>query len=222
VVSITSTNQADQTAFYYYLYQWQVKAAGCAPAERKAVTARLINEPAPTAVLSGGGELNAGTSQIALSIALTGKAPWSVAYTRDGGEAITISDIATSPYTLNVTEAGTYALTSLTDANNCAAGTVSGTATVTRATITSLNEDLTQRFAVYPNPSSEKVHLQIPASLAGKPFTIRLTNVVGLSVATYESSSAITQIDTKALPKGVYILLVEGAGKSYRERLVIN
>jgi hypothetical protein len=222
VVSITSTNQADQTSFYYYLYQWQVKAAGCAPAERKAVTARLINEPAPTAVLSGGGELNTATTQVGLSIVLTGKAPWSIAYTRDGGEAITVSDIAASPYTLNVTEAGTYALTSLTDANNCAAGTVSGTATVTRATITSLNEDLTQRFAVYPNPSSEKVHLQIPASLAGKPFTIRLTNVVGLSVATYESSSAITQIDTKALPKGVYILLVEGAGKSYRERLVIN
>jgi hypothetical protein len=32
LMSITGTNQADQTAFYYFLYNWKVKAAGCATA----------------------------------------------------------------------------------------------------------------------------------------------------------------------------------------------
>ncbi len=66
------------------------------------------------------------------------------------------------------------------------------------------------------------MHLQIPAALAGKSFTIQLSNVVGVSVATFESSSTVTQIDTAQLPKGMYILAVEGAGKSYRERIVIQ
>ena len=85
---------------------------------------------APTAQISGDGSFCEGTTaNIDLTITLTGTGPWDVEYTLDGGSPTNLT-INTSPFTLTVSQPGTYELTSLTAGGSCD-GTVSGTATVT-------------------------------------------------------------------------------------------
>jgi hypothetical protein len=90
-----------------------------------------FNTP-PTAVLSGTDTICTGESA-ELSVALTGKAPWSLTYTRNGSNPTVISNINTPDYILKVNSSGTYSLTALTDAA-CTNGKVSGTATVIQLT----------------------------------------------------------------------------------------
>jgi gliding motility-associated-like protein len=87
--------------------------------------------PLPTATISGGGGICAGSS-ISLPINLTGKAPWTVTYS-NGTSTFTVSANA-SPYQLTVSPAvnTTYTLTGVTDAT--CSNTASGSAAVTVGT----------------------------------------------------------------------------------------
>ncbi len=220
VVSITGNNLDDQTAFYFYLYNWQVSAAGCATDERQAVTIKPA-EPA-TAILSGEGQINPDNPQVSLSVELTGAAPWSITYTRDGGNSTVIEDIATSPHTFNVSEAGSYALATVTDANSCENGTVSGSAEVTAGVVTSLAEGSSQGFTVYPNPSSKQVGVSMPSRLFGQEVTIRMMSSTGAIVGTYQTSNASLSLDVSKLPKGMYLLLIAVGEEEYQQRLIVN
>ncbi|TAK36025.1 MAG: gliding motility-associated C-terminal domain-containing protein [Saprospiraceae bacterium] len=81
----------------------------------------------PTATLSGIDTVCTGSGDsIALTIILTGAAPWTVGYTLNGIPQSPLS-IPTSPHTLMVAQVGTYALTGVSNAGGCP-GTVSGTA----------------------------------------------------------------------------------------------
>ncbi|MFP5040781.1 PKD domain-containing protein [Parasediminibacterium sp. JCM 36343] len=75
----------------------------------------------PTAVFSGGDSLCIG-KQKAVSISLTGKAPWQLAYS-DGVQTTTVSNITVSPFMFFVspTATTTYTITNLVDSNGCQA-----------------------------------------------------------------------------------------------------
>ncbi|MEM9983391.1 MAG: T9SS type A sorting domain-containing protein, partial [Bacteroidota bacterium] len=220
VVSITSSNQVDQTAAYYFLYNWQVSAAGCATDERQGVT--ISPNEAATAILSGGGQTNPTTPEVSLSVELTGTAPWSITYTRDGGNSTVIEDIGTSPHTFNVSEPGSYALATVTDANGCENGTVSGTAEVTAGVVTSLAEGSSQGFTVYPNPSSKQVAVKMPSKLFGQKVMVRIMSSTGIIVGTHQTIDASLSLDVSKLPKGMYLLLMAVGEEEYQERLIVN
>jgi len=102
----------------------ETTAAGCVTAHNPfAVT---VN-PLPTATISNGGSVCQGNDQ-PLQVSFTGTAPWTFTHALNGVDQ---APIATSdnPYTLNVNLAGSYTITSVTDANICT-GTGSGTAVV--------------------------------------------------------------------------------------------
>ncbi|MEZ4919687.1 MAG: hypothetical protein R2792_11360 [Saprospiraceae bacterium] len=93
--------------------------------------------PTPTATISGSGNVCAGMSgSIDLTINFTGDAPWEFVYTIDG---VAQPPIQTSdnPYTLTVTDAGTYALQSVSSIDGNCDGTVSGSAVITETTLAS-------------------------------------------------------------------------------------
>ncbi|MCS6905360.1 MAG: fibronectin type III domain-containing protein [Bacteroidia bacterium] len=96
------------------------------------VEVRVSNRP--TATISGSPAPICLGQFVALTVTLSGTAPWSISYSENGGTPITVNNINFSPYTLIVTPTATglrnYTLTSVTDAAACNPGIVAGSATV--------------------------------------------------------------------------------------------
>ena len=90
-------------------------------------SATVTVNPKPTATISGGGTICAG-STTAVNIDLTGSAPWSITYF-DGSASTTITGINSSPYVITANAAGSYTVTAVSDAN--CTGTSGGSAIVT-------------------------------------------------------------------------------------------
>ncbi|MBI5913879.1 MAG: gliding motility-associated C-terminal domain-containing protein [Bacteroidetes bacterium] len=94
-------------------------------------SAVVTQNPLPTATLSGGGDICAGSGQtVPLTITLTGEAPWVVDWTVNG-IAQTPLNINASPFPLPIGEslAGDIDLVNVVDGNTCD-GNVSGTSLV--------------------------------------------------------------------------------------------
>jgi hypothetical protein len=128
VISIDGNTATDNPeTFYYYLYDVQVKALGCA-GSRVAVAANLIDAPAPTAVLEGGGTICQGDSA-QLTVHLSGTPPWSLIFT-NGTDTTQVKGITSTPFRLSVAKAGAYAITALADSRSCPVYGVAGKATV--------------------------------------------------------------------------------------------
>jgi hypothetical protein len=109
LMSITGTNQTDQTAFYYFLYNWKVKAAGCAPAARKQVD--VIVNPPPVAQAATNrsivyfGYTPQATATLTAS-ATSGKAPYTYLWSNGATTATTsVSPTRGTTYTVTVTDA---------------------------------------------------------------------------------------------------------------------
>ncbi len=90
-------------------------------------SASVIQLPAATALLSGDVSICENASA-ALSVSLTGTAPWRFSYKKDNGTPVIVQDVNASPKTVAVNQAGYYTLFEVYD-KNCK-GTVSGSARI--------------------------------------------------------------------------------------------
>jgi hypothetical protein len=128
VVSITGNNGNPNNSFYEFMYDWKIKATGCATAQRTKLDVEVL--PLATATISGTSTVCDGT-EATVSIALTGIAPFTLTYT-NGTTPVTVENITTNTYSFTTTQAGTFTLVSVSDAKtSCSTGSVSGTASVT-------------------------------------------------------------------------------------------
>jgi hypothetical protein len=109
-----------------------ISDANCTGDTAGSGTVKITFNTPPSGVISGTDTICEGGST-ELSVTLTGKAPWNITYKRNGSNPVAISNINTSDYKLKVSQAGTYTLSSLTDAV-CTNGKVSGSATVIQLT----------------------------------------------------------------------------------------
>ena len=106
------------------IYTIQVlDALGCT----SSLQVSLTTTTAPTAAISGGGNICAGQN-LNLPITLTGTGPWNLVYALNGTPQAALV-ITSSPYNLNVSALGNYTLVSVSNAS--CIGAVSGTASVT-------------------------------------------------------------------------------------------
>lgn len=101
------------------------------PSPQNNATTVTVN-PLPTAALSGATSICTG-GNANLSIALTGTGPWTVAYTQNGIAAAQPLNIATSPFSWNLSPVAStaYCLTSVTDGTGCTQTLVNQCQTIT-------------------------------------------------------------------------------------------
>ncbi|MFN0015305.1 MAG: hypothetical protein ACKVU2_12225 [Saprospiraceae bacterium] len=95
--------------------------------------------PRPTAQISGSGVLCANDPSpdpIPLTVTFTGEGPWTFLYRRNGTNQPPPITTSENPYTLNVTQPGTYTLASVTTQIGNCTGTVSGSSQVNLITLT--------------------------------------------------------------------------------------
>ena len=117
VVSVTNgLSPAVTSSSYYFFYNWTVT-----PICNSSRTAVQVNvTPLPTATLAASTPVCSG-STATLSGTLTGTAPWNLTYTTNGGSPVTVTGIATSPYSITTAaltgSSASFAITALTDAN---------------------------------------------------------------------------------------------------------
>jgi len=174
-----------------------------------------------TATISGSTTVCQGVAAPAtavLTFTLTGNAPWTINYAKNGGSPITISGITASPFTLTVTPGGTgsftYTLTSVADGSACPGGSVSGaaivnvlststaslsgSATVCQGQTATLTVSLTGTAPWTVNVSQNGGAPTQFSNIASTPFTITVTPA-NLGVNTFTLTS-VTDANTACGP----------------------
>ena len=179
----------------------------------KTGTAVITVKPLPTSVVSGGGAVCTGTTLPNVSIALTGMAPWSITYT-DGTTPTTVTTTTSNPYIITGATAGTYTVTSLSDANCTAISsgmtgsatitvnptpatpTISGTLSFCSGGSTVLTSSSTTGNQWYKGGviQTGETATTYTATTAGS-YTVVVTNVNGCS-----ATSAVTNVTVNPLP----------------------
>jgi len=89
---------------------------------------QLVDCYTPTASISGDATI-CDDDFTTITIDFTGTGPWEITTQRNGDEDLTVTNIDVNPYTFQVSEAGVYKLTTVSDAN--CTGTTLGSATIT-------------------------------------------------------------------------------------------
>jgi len=90
-------------------------------------------------------------------------------------------------------------------------------ATYTYLPPTRINEIATSEWLVYPNPSTDHLHVCFKD---GSKANLIITGLQGEPVLTLNQAVNEDVIDISALPRGVYVLTLENNGKSYSKRFV--
>ncbi|NHB68996.1 T9SS type B sorting domain-containing protein [Perlabentimonas gracilis] len=155
--------------------------------------AEVVENPLPTAEISGGGSYCAGTTPtgVDVTIDLTGEGPWTVVYAIDGASQPALIDILTSPYILADATEGEYTLVSVVDAN--CIGTVSGNATVVENPLPTATMSGGGSYCAGTDPTNVDVSIELTGT---GPWTViyavdGLPNVVsGIDATPYVISDA--------------------------------
>ncbi|MDX9769934.1 MAG: gliding motility-associated C-terminal domain-containing protein, partial [Tenuifilaceae bacterium] len=155
--------------------------------------AEVVENPLPTAEISGGGSYCAGTDPtgVDVTIDLTGEGPWTVVYAIDGASQPALIDILTSPYILADATEGEYTLVSVVDAN--CIGTVNGNATVVENPLPTATMSGGGSYCAGTDPTNVDVSIELTGT---GPWTViyavdGLPNVVsGIDATPYVISDA--------------------------------
>ena len=115
-------------------------------------SATVSINPAPeSTILTGDAYLCAGTSAT-IQVGLTGTAPWSLTYTKDDQNPVTYTNIATSPFSFNAFDPGTYRIVALSD-SNCNGNAFYGTSVITEHPLPESNF-ISGNPTIFPNDSA--------------------------------------------------------------------
>ena len=88
---------------------------------------------------------------------------------------------------------------------------------------TGIQEDKNSGFLLFPNPSNEVITILIPGS-AGQAKTISIWTATGALVESIEvaDSEVSKKLFVGDMPKGLYIIKMEMAGKIFRSKLILQ
>lgn len=86
-----------------------------------------------------------------------------------------------------------------------------------------ISEDAGSVFFIYPNPAKDGVTITIPGTAEVKK-TLQVRSVSGILMKKFEIADNVTlkYISVSDLPRGLYIIEMEMAGKVYRNKLIVH
>jgi len=194
LISITDTDAAPASPnYYYYFYDWEVSAIGCA-SPRSAVTG-TINSPATTPIITSNGNELTSTSAINYQ--------WYI----DGND---ISGANSQTY--RVITNGSYNV-EITNADGCKA--ISSSVLIT--SINQINQN--NNFEVFPNPANGFV--TIKGSIAH--FKLELYDILGKTVQSQTTSTNNIKINLSEFEQGIYFYVISNENNVVQTgKLIVN
>ncbi len=86
-----------------------------------------------------------------------------------------------------------------------------------------ISEDASAAFFIYPNPAKEGVTVTIPETTKIKK-TLQVRSFSGIRMKKFEIADNVTlkYITVDDLPRGLYVIEMEMAGKVYRKKLIVH
>ncbi|MFZ4401694.1 MAG: M4 family metallopeptidase [Bacteroidales bacterium] len=189
-----SSNSQNPTASYYYFYDWEIEGEAC-HSNRLAINA-FISTAAPSPSFT--------FSSNSLNVSFNNTSTQGNTYLWNFGDGNTSSQV--NP-THNYSNYGTYTV-KLIVINACGTDSVSNAVDV----IVSVNENKLSNMTIYPNPTNDKLYIQLP-SLTTDKLKLQLLSITGQLIwsNTYETTESgfNTTIDIKNFAKGIYYLRVQ-------------
>ena len=170
-----------------------------------------------TATLNGGGNFAIKPSEEAfLIVQLTGDAPWNVSLSDNLTFAATASPLVVAVKPIFPT---TYTLQSVS--NSCGLGTVSGSATV-NVLITNVEDNPQALFQIYPNPVSDRLHLQVTPQKpeAGEWLLLNANGQILQKQVWPKQLIYQTETPLQDLPAGTYLLRLRVGEKWFSRKVV--
>ncbi|MFP4091655.1 MAG: T9SS type A sorting domain-containing protein [Cyclobacteriaceae bacterium] len=180
-------------------------ANGCTVSIEETINFQNEAPPAPTVRRSDESDQVTELSLIAENVAEGATLQW-----YRNGEAID----GASETTLPITEAGTYSL--IASLGGC------NSEEVIADEITNVSELIAENIIVYPVPSSQQIHLDIPSGLFNGSVTIDLLDMKGQSLRSwmFETGQPVQMTyDLSTLTKGTYIISIRSQGKVVNKRI---
>lgn len=188
--TITATTGMLGTDMIQIRTRREASETGCDDSDWNTVSWSVFETP--TAVISGNTTICDDGSSSTLTIDFTGNGPWDITIQRDGANDSIIQNINTNPYFHEVSEEGTYTISSVNN-QNCN-GTATGSATVTvnplpTVTISSTNSQICsgEDAEFYLSGTEEAT---VTYSLDGGSTTNTIVLTGGSAVVTVPSSAS--------------------------------
>ncbi len=172
-------------------YRVEILKAGTCPALSEVVEIKI--NPKPTATISDGQNVcDDGVTESKLPIQLTGTANWEIAYSDAQGNTQTMTAITTADTVIKSIEAGTYALTSVTDGNGCTnpiTGQTGSFSYLTEVTATATMECSDVNSSL--DPDEFQIRIKITGGDTTSVAINEITTVGGISFSETASGSGI-------------------------------
>jgi citrate lyase gamma subunit len=91
----------------------------------------------------------------------------------------------------------------------------------TLSKIVSVSQDTKGRISISPNPTSDKVNIQLNQNdVSNQPTTVILSDMTGRQVLTQTTTSGAFQLDLSSLAKGMYVVTLQSNNAIYQEKII--
>ncbi len=79
---------------------------------------------------------------------------------------------------------------------------------------------LNNSISIYPNPSDDKININIPESIGGRQNILTIYDTHGLLVKKISLNNLTTSVDLSSFSKGLYFINIEMDGKNMTEKFI--